>query len=167
MNIIETVVHAADNEIVGKIRTQKIFYLLERIGIGTDFSFSYHHYGPYSHDLANLIDATVMFGENLKEKQGKNSFGNTYSIFSLHNVTDQPEEKIGDLDFSLVREIVEKMKSVPSVVIELAATIYWLNQEEKVTDWNSELKSRKPQKATDVRIDAALKLLEDINLKID
>jgi uncharacterized protein len=33
-------------EIIGKIRLQKIAYLLEAAGLGIGLDYDYHHYGP-------------------------------------------------------------------------------------------------------------------------
>lgn len=41
--LVQTVMQAADGEIVGSIRTQKIFYLLDQMGAGCGFRFSYPH----------------------------------------------------------------------------------------------------------------------------
>jgi len=161
---IEAVLHASDGEIVGKIRTQKIFYLLEQLGMGEGFEFSYHHYGPYSENLAMHIKANVLFGNTIKEKLVPTQYGNAYSIFSLAEGGQFTPQSIGTISFDDARDLIGKMKRVSSVVLELAATIHWLKCEEKISDWRPELKARKPQKATDVRIKQAEELLASINL---
>ena len=46
--------------LVGRTRLQKEGYLLHRSGAGFDLEFVYHHYGPYSFELATGVkDACV------------------------------------------------------------------------------------------------------------
>ena len=56
------------------------------------------------------------------------------------------------------------MKAEPSTVLELAATIHWLREKEKVADWRRELKMRKGAKADDARITKAEALLQKLSL---
>ena len=55
-NLIAEVLAAAGGEIVGRIRLQKIFYLLDQMGMASGLVFHYHHYGPYSLHLDNALD---------------------------------------------------------------------------------------------------------------
>ena len=52
---IPSLVVAAGGEIVGKIRLQKVVYLLDQMGLNSGFSYQYFHYGPYSEDLAERV----------------------------------------------------------------------------------------------------------------
>ncbi|HSK40498.1 MAG TPA: hypothetical protein VK943_12095 [Arenibaculum sp.] len=61
-------------------------------------------------------------------------------------------------------ECIRAMKKRTSTVLELAATIHWLCEKERVEDWCKELKIRKPSKADDERIDQALELLRELKL---
>jgi uncharacterized protein len=162
LNAIEAVLLAADGEIVGKIRTQKIFYLLEQLGMNNQYSYAYHHFGPYSHDLAQAIDANVAF-KIIDEKPVSGQFGNTYSVFSFKE-SPGPVETVGDLKFDFAREKIEMMKGVSSVVLELAATIHWLIYKEKIANWSEEIVIRKPQKATEERVRKAETLLTNLGL---
>lgn len=56
------------------------------------------------------------------------------------------------------------MKREPSVILELAATIHWLSEKERLSDWPSELKVRKTLKATDANIARAESVLKSLNL---
>jgi len=163
-NILE-VMFAADGQIVGKIRTQKIFYLLDQLGMNGGYEFSYHHYGPYSANLASQLDANVMFGDDLDECVQETKSGNAFSTFKLKS-NNLEFLSVGDLTVQNARELIQQMKNVSSVVIELAATIHWLSAYEKIADWREELKVRKPQKATDERIEKALNLLGTLGLEI-
>jgi uncharacterized protein YwgA len=164
MNNIEAVLHAAEGEIIGKIRTQKIFYLLNALGMESDYSFSYHHYGPYSQGLANQIDMLILFEGKIHEEQIRGNFGNSYSIYSLPPRNDSPPNMVGSVAFEAAKEYIAKMKAVTSVVLELAATIHWLKHREGCEDWQAEVKLRKPQKATEENVREAFQLLQALKL---
>ena len=55
-------VRAAGGEVVGKVRLQKLVYLLEQLGLISGYSFEYRHYGPYSEELADQVEDDVVFG---------------------------------------------------------------------------------------------------------
>lgn len=163
-NLIVSLLSAADGKIVGRIRIQKIVYLLEQLGLNSGFNFSYHHYGPYSEDLSQELLFDRIFDKSINETFEKTSFGSEYSVYTLaENQTEIPTH-VGALIFDDVKNSVGKMKSTTSVVIELAATIHWLRKKEKIADWGPELKKRKASKATPNNIDRAEKLLTEIDL---
>ena len=58
---IASLVRAAGGEIVGKIRLQKMVYLLDQMGLNSGYPFEYHHYGPYSESLAQQVEDDVFF----------------------------------------------------------------------------------------------------------
>jgi len=157
--LVKTVLQAADGEIVGRIRLQKIFYLLEQLGMGGDIRFSYHHYGPYSEELSDAIDFAIKADKTVQEEAVKVESG-FYSIYRLSNPDEPAPPKLGNLPWAQARECIRAMKAETSIVIELAATIHWLREKEDVPDWRKELKVRKPSKADDSRIAKALDLLE-------
>jgi len=163
-NPILTVIKAADGQIIGRIRTQKIFYLLEQLGLNSGFKFAYHHYGPYSETLSTSIRGQHIFGDDIDEVVEKTSFGTKYSVYKLKNPTAVIPKDCGNLTFGKAKSLIETMKKPTSVVIELAATIHWLKEKEKVADWETELKKRKPSKATNENVQKAEKLLTDIGL---
>lgn len=167
-SIIASIVNSsAEKRIVGKIRIQKIFYLLEQLGLNSGITFSYHHYGPYSEELSNSLFFAEFLDNCITETQGETQFGNTYSIFGLGSDFTPSDNPIGELEPQRVSELVNILTSPTSVVIELAATIHWLRVKEQVEDWKAELKIRKSGKATDENIAKAIALLEQINLNLN
>ena len=58
---IPSLLNAAGGAIVGKVRLQKIVYLLDQMGMNSGYSYEYHHYGPYSAELADSVDEDVVF----------------------------------------------------------------------------------------------------------
>ena len=162
--LIVSLLYAADKKIIGRIRIQKIVYLLDQLGLNSGFEFSYHHYGPYSEELSQELLFNRVFDESIVETFEKTSFGAEYSVYTPKIAQRDHPTHVGDLDYDVVKISVGKMKSTTSVVIELASTIHWLKEKEKNTDWETELKKRKASKATSDNIRKAQKLLVDINL---
>lgn len=162
--LVKAILQAADGEIVGRIRIQKIVYLLEQLGMRGGFRFSYYHYGPYSGDLSNAVECAIEADKTVGEETRQTAEGATYSIYRLATPADPTPERLGNLDARRAAECIRAMKARTSTVIELAATIHWLREKERVEDWRKELKIRKPSKADDGRIDQALDLLRELEL---
>ncbi len=163
-NLIADVIKAADGRIVGRIRFQKICYLLEQLGLGSDSRFVYHYYGPYSEEVSRSLLNAKLLDNLVREELAKTDFGAEYSIYELTKEDLPTPDKVGELDFDNAKNLIGTMKAVTSVVIELAATIHWLREKEGTDDWLSELKKRKSSKATDINVTMAEKLLADLNL---
>lgn len=161
--LIEAVLQAADGNIIGRIRFQKICYLLQQLGLGANFRFSYHHYGPYSEELSVAIDRARVLDKTIKEEKVPASDGGFYSVYS-YTGAKVGSGSVGGLTLDQARKLIAMMKAETSTVIELAATVHWLREKEKVSDWRRELKLRKGAKADDSRIEKAESLLQKLNL---
>ena len=151
-------------ELVGRTRLQKEAYLLHRCGaFDLPFPFIYHHYGPYSLALADgLIDAHAGGRIDIEEKTG--AYGVRYAIFKSKGA-DAPD-RLGDLPADRVRSLLREMQDVSDIVLELAATIVFLREEDGyVHDAIEETKARKPLKATAERMKQALNLLRKLGLE--
>jgi uncharacterized protein YwgA len=164
-SIVADVVKAGDGKIVGKVRFQKILYLLEQLGMGGRIPFSYHHYGPYAESVSSAIDYAELVDRTLIEEPGTTGNGYSFVSYKLNNPDTEPPESVGDIPFDAARDAVRKMQAETSVNIELAATIHWLQEKERVPDWRGELVRRKTTKATPENIDRALVLLKNIGLQ--
>lgn len=55
--IVSSVVAAAGGKLVGRVRLQKIIYLLDQLGLNSPYSYQYYHYGPYSEELSNPLSS--------------------------------------------------------------------------------------------------------------
>jgi uncharacterized protein len=161
--LIESVLQAANGKIIGRIRFQKICYLLQQLGLGANLRFSYHHYGPYSEELSVAIDRARVLDKTIKEDKVQSSDGGFYSVYS-YSGTKMRTGSVGGLPLNRARELIAMMKAETSTVIELAATIHWLRKKEKVSDWRRELKIRKGAKADDALIKKAESVLQKLNL---
>src|SRR6266481_7279104 len=90
---IPSLVVAAGGEIVGKIRLQKVVYLLDQMGLNSGFSYQYFHYGPYSEDLAERVEDDVVFGHLHANRRRRLSDGVPYIAYSAEapGDGDRPE----------------------------------------------------------------------------
>jgi len=165
VEVVPKVIAAAPKkQIVGKIRLQKIFYLLDQLGLDGNLKFSYHHYGPYCEELSTAVDLAHHFESSIKEKpQTAKSHGGTFSVFTTSTNTES-DDFVGQIDQQKLAKLLATMTSTTSVVIELAATIHWLQHAEKVEDWEKTLKARKPSKTSRENISKAQSLLGDLGL---
>lgn len=161
-NLVQAVLQAADCVIVGRIRLQKIFYLLEQLGLKSSLRFAYHHYGPYSEELSDTLEWGQIMGDISEDNVPTE--GGYYSIYKLNANSTPERETLGDLPWPKVKILVKTMKAETSPVLEIAATIHWLKNKERIEDWRKELKVRKASKATDIRITKAYRLLNKLEL---
>ena len=139
-------VAAADGELVGRTRLQKTAFLLELSGLGSNFQFSYRHYGPYSQELANSTEFALLFGE-LKEEQRQAAWGGKYSVYT----TNAESETVAG---SPKAQIIQLAKSANPVELELAATAAFLATEGFEDPWE-ETANRKPEKVGEGRLERA------------
>ncbi|HEY3800373.1 MAG TPA: hypothetical protein VGL58_18640 [Caulobacteraceae bacterium] len=151
---VHEIVALAGGRLIGKTRLQKAGYLLELSGLGYGFDFAYHHYGPYSEELAWAAkDATI--DGLVVEKEEPARWGGTYSVFR----TDA-ETPSGDVD-KMRADLLAKISRANAVALELAATAALLH-EEGVADWWGETARRKPMKATPELLSEAKRFWGDL-----
>jgi len=161
--IVVGVVELSGGELVGRIRLQKIVYLLEQVGMNSGVQFVYHHYGPYSEAVSDAV-ADAKFWDHLQEAiEFRRIDGAPFSIFRATSDASKLQ-KLGGIAASRARELLARFNYESSTVLELAATIHWLAYVEKVADWRGELERRKPSKGKYGRFDKAMALLCDLNL---
>ena len=151
--LIVAIVRDAGGEITGRTRLQKIAYLLEVVGFGDGFHFSYKHYGPFSEGVA----ASAMKGVLLRciaEVERQADWGGVYSIYSVDAEQDDrvPPGR---------RELARRAKESDAVVLELAATAVFLSREGYDDPW-SETERRKPEKSQSGRLTQAKELLAEL-----
>lgn len=155
-------------ELVGRIRLQKQAYLLDRCGAEFGLRFTYHHYGPYSFELAGgCADAEAEQRIETEERPGRH--GVPYAIFRSAEESAEPD-RLGALPAGRARALLEKTQGVSEIVLELAATIVFLRDEwpyygKGKTDAVEETRARKSLKATEKRIEEAIGLIRALGLE--
>ena len=162
-DIVVNLIALHGGRLVGRTRLQKRAYLLHRCGANFKLSFVYHHYGPYSFDLANgCLDARANKRIKIKERPGR--YGIRYAIFTLHGAAG-PSGALGTLSISEAHPLLKKMEKVSDTVLELAATIvYFVENGHGVQEAVEETKTRKPIKANIERLEKAFSLIRDLRL---
>lgn len=163
---VRDLLEAAGGEMVGKVRLQKSVYLLDQLGAESGFVYDYHHYGPYSEELADEVESDVIFGQISEVVRRRVSDGVPYSVFCLAEL-DEPDEvdRVGELPFDEARDALTSMDNCSATVLELAATIHWLSHVEQIENWRDELVRRKGIKTEHGRMNEALRLLTDLGLE--
>lgn len=163
-HIVAAVVAAAGGKLTSRIRLQKSVYLLDQLGLDSGFDYDYHHYGPYSRDLDNAAEDAKAFDLMDEEYAYRVRDGARYSIFRLKRDVKAIEQAYGKLGREKTVELARRFAQTNVTILELAATVDWLWREEKISDWQSEIKKRKSIKTENGRLDQALELLVALNL---
>jgi uncharacterized protein YwgA len=154
---------AAGGSITGKVRLQKLTYLLDQLGLNSGFRFEYHHYGPFSRDLVNAVEDAKAFGKIREEVGARASDCAPYSIF--HANEGSPSQKAyGSLEKEKLRKLVTQLQWEDATVLELAATAHWLWKYERRADWRDEIVRRKGIKVQQGRLDRAVALLHQLDI---
>lgn len=143
-------------ELVGRTKLQKTAALLELTGLGAGFKFSYHHYGPYSEQLATAADRAVLLGL-VEETPRRAAWGGHYSIFSTAKKPEVNDAKA---------RLIEIAARANAVALELAVTAAFVAEDEHLDEPWSIVASRKPEKATDGNMKAAKELYKQF-LEVD
>lgn len=145
-SLVATIVREAGGQLVGRTRLQKVTYLRQLAGFGSEFPFEYHHYGPYSEELAT---ATTIAGalDLVSEEERRTDWGGWYSIYTVAPAPSVEEDRRS--------RFVRAAAEIGSVELELAATAAFLFAEEKVSDAWTETARRKPEKAGNGRLERA------------
>ena len=81
--IVAVLLRAAGGQLVGRVRLQKVAYLLDRLGLNSGFQYNYGNYGPFSHDLDNAVADAEAFGLVEETFHRRQIDGARYSIFEL------------------------------------------------------------------------------------
>jgi uncharacterized protein YwgA len=162
--LIASVVSNAGGEIVGRVRLQKEVYLLDQLGLNSGFDYSYHYYGPYSADLMDAVDGAKAFRLVDEQIHHRRSDGVPFSVYCVNAESSGFDVELGDLGEKAMTAALALMQARSATVLELAATIHWLHDAERVANWKTELVRRKGVKTEGGRIDEALKLLRELNL---
>jgi uncharacterized protein len=135
---VAKIVSLAGGEIIGSTRLQKIGCLLDLVGAGFGFGFSYHIYGPYSEELSiAATDADALDMITVDERTA--AWGGRYSIY--RTTLDSPSVN------PLIKKLAKRAAQADSVALELAVTAAFLAANGHNDAWD-EVAERKRAKAT-------------------
>jgi len=144
--VADIIALAPEQKLVSRVRLQKIAYLLEQMGCDLGFEYSYHHYGPFSHDLDRAILDAKAFGLVKEVVANRKSDGASYSIFELTGGNGASESST----ISSFKNQIQRFAKSNITVLELAAT--------------EEIVKRKGVKTKNNRLANALDLLRELHL---
>ena len=105
-------------EIEGRIKFQKIVYILQSKGFPFSFKYKYHHFGPYSVDLQLGIEELV--DNNLIKESGSDPYKYTLS--------EQIPPKGNDKPFLKNKDIIDLLNITDYRILELVSTIYYIKE---------------------------------------
>jgi hypothetical protein len=129
-------------------RVQKIVCLLQVAGMDFNLDFRLHHYGPYSAELAALLDEATQSGILFEEEQ-KNSVGTQYNYQlspASERALDQLEKEAGNAiqgqlkSFESFKDQIAVLVGVEKLwILELGSTI--AHYYSKSRDWGISMES--------------------------
>lgn len=147
----------ADGELIGRTRLQKTLCLLELGGVGIGFSYSYHHYGPYSEQVSVAASDAGVLGLLTEDIQTA-AWGGQYSVFRFNG--DTPVADAQDP----IKQLVMIAKDADGISLELAATAAFLASRGSESPW-ADVARLKPEKADSIEKSKALYgLIREANL---
>lgn len=129
-----SLIDAMGGRLESRIRLQKAIYLLKMTGV-EDFrgtTFKYHHYGPYSRSLSDILQDAIASGF-LQEKRVEYSDEQSKYTYELTQVGKEWLEENVDFADKHVLGLAPLFKDVHWRVMELAATALFVERDEALT----------------------------------
>ena len=153
---VAKIISLAGGEIIGRTRLQKVGCLLDLVGAGSGFEFSYHIYGPYSEELSiAATDADALDMIDVDDRVA--AWGGRYSVY--HTKLDFPSSDPS------IKSLANRAAQADSVALELAVTAAFLAANGHRDAWD-EVAERKHAKATPDMMSKARALYKEFQ-KID
>lgn len=161
-----TVLAAAITEagrLEGRVRLQKLMYLLKRAGVAelSRIEFMYHHYGPYSGDVAETLRQAVVAGI-CRERADR--FDDEWQKYTYEPGGDAQDaaDGLSARSRAVLGEVVRRCKAEHWRTLELAATIDFLMSEEHLSGDAAATRAIELKPACQPFSQAALVLLSDL-----
>lgn len=130
-----SMVNAMGGRLESRIRLQKSAYLLRAAGV-RDFrgtTFKYHHYGPYSRPLSDTLQEAVV-SDLLREERSEYKEEQSKYTYELTPAGRAWLEENGESDDVPVQQLAPLFRDTPWRSLELAATVLFLEEDEKLGD---------------------------------
>jgi uncharacterized protein YwgA len=97
-----TLLSDGDDGIDARVRVQKVAYLLKRLGYGIGFEFDLYYHGPYSSELARVIEGLAMLGDRYISELAEDYCSGNYNT---------------------IKSIIKLLGQYPTDILEVASTI--------------------------------------------
>lgn len=117
-------------ELRGRVRLHKIGYLLQQRGFAplAQLDFSYHHYGPYSDQLAGVLEQAT-FSELVHEVEQRSETGHRNYVYRPNREhPDLQYLQLDDADRAELRKVADVTRWAKWRTLELAATVIYLER---------------------------------------
>lgn len=159
---LAAVIAAHKNEqVIGNTRLQKEIWILQRLGLPTDYSYKVHFYGPYSEDLHAETGFLQSIGVVDVEERQSQERGTNYYITTVRNPEGLPVDELP----SEVEEAIPVLEKTDPTVLELAATYdAFRDQGDDHEEAIRRVRRKKGAKCDGGRLESALELLEKLGL---
>jgi len=148
-----------DGKIVGRTRLQKTIWLLQRLGLPTEYSYMTHFYGPYSEGLhaeIGLLESLRIVEEESKVPEGRDE---PYYVTKVTQTKGLPVKELPEK----VRKAIPILEGTDSVVLELAATYDSFREQGASHDEAVErVKRKKGAKCNGGKLDSAVELVKKL-----
>jgi uncharacterized protein YwgA len=115
--------------LAGRVRVQKVAYLLQQKGMHelADVEFEFHHYGPYSEEVASVlsqaVDANIIVEKTVSFDDEWQRFEYTLSPRGSEYVA-----MVGEDSMSLIKTVVSETVDQHWRTLELAATVLFFQK---------------------------------------
>ncbi|HSN99061.1 MAG TPA: hypothetical protein VLS89_12270 [Candidatus Nanopelagicales bacterium] len=135
-------------KLVGRLRVQKLMYLLQQTGAepAQPFFFQYHHYGPFSFDVADVINGSVRSRIVVELEDGDDDGWKRYEYRPAEDA-EKYAARLDPASRALVEQVLAVCKDAHWRTLELAATADFLaraDQLDRDTAFRDAIE-RKPQ----------------------
>jgi uncharacterized protein len=149
----------------GRVRIQKMAYFLKRLGMaeleGVDFF--YHHYGPFSWTVAESLIDGVRCDALQEDAKPLVDDRQAYAYRLTKDAYDKVDEVL-PASRALVKRLVARVRDEHWRTLELASTIDFLEQRERLNRERALSRALGLKPACRGYEDAALRLLDELRL---
>jgi uncharacterized protein YwgA len=134
--------------LVGRLRVQKLMYLLQQKGAQPlqPFFFEYHHYGPFSAEVADVIKDAVR-SKIMKESKDSDDDGWKRFEYQPDEHAEEYAARVDSATRALVKKVLDVCNGAHWRTLELAATADFLRHADRLDRDTAfeEALERKPQ----------------------
>lgn len=124
---------AGEQGLEGRKRLQKVVYFLQRAGCPLECHYILHHFGPYSHDVAETCDEMVAAGLVIEDA---NESGEMRKYrYSLSSKTRTLLQQGSDAEISAFEGLGRQLIGEPMWHLELGSTILYFLGKRDDWDW--------------------------------
>lgn len=150
-------------EIRGRVKLQKMIYILQHLGYPFFEDYEYLHYGPYSYELTDELRSLKQF--NVIDEEGLELSDDV--IAYRYKITGESKKFVDELvpdelQDDPFKELVEKLNNQDSRVLEVASVLFYLTERGySLDEATEEMENLKPDRVEFIA--ASKKLLGNIS----